>query len=137
MEKITCVSDLKNAIQELENKQAQEWLLLKGQLIATHESFKPVNVIKNTIKEFTSTPSFLGNIFGAILGAKAGDLSKKLVVGDSREPFRNIFGSLMQFGVSNVVSRNPELIKSLAISIIGLFTKKTELKSKDDYEHSV
>lgn len=123
MEKITTGEDLKMAIQQLEDKQNGEWLLLKEQFLITYENLKPLNIIKNTIKDVTASADFKESVIGTTMGLTAGFLSKKLVVGASNNPIKKIAGALLQYGVSAVVARNPETIK-LADVIIKLISKK-------------
>jgi hypothetical protein len=62
MEKITSVEELKKAILLLEIKQANEGALLKEQLMETYESLKPINLIKKSLSDLTSSPDFKGDL---------------------------------------------------------------------------
>ena len=127
MQKIKTVADLKTAIQQLEYKQANQLLSLKEQFHATHESLKPWNVFKNTFKEFTSSPDFKGTILSTTIGLATGYLSKSLVVGASHNPIKKLIGSFLQLAVTNGVSKNPEVVKSMVGNILSFFSKtKTE-----------
>jgi hypothetical protein len=125
MQKIKNVTDLEIAIRQLEFKQAAEWPILKNQFQNTFESLKPLNVLKNTFKEFTSLPDMKDSIIGTSAGLTAGFLSKALVSGVSHNPIVRLLGTVLQLGVTNVVSRNPEAIKSIA-GFVGNFLKKKE-----------
>jgi hypothetical protein len=124
MQKITTVEDLNFAIRQLESKQAQEWPLLKEQFLLTYESFKPMNVLKNTFKELTSSPEIKDNLLGTAVGLTAGFISNTLLGGVSKNPIKSILGSLVQFGISTLVAKNPETIKSVAGTIIKFFGKE-------------
>ena len=126
METITSIAGLKNAIQLLEAEQTAKGILLKEQFQLTFESLKPINILKNTLKEVSSSPLLIDNILGSVVGLATGYLSKKIVVGASGNIFRNILGSMLQFGVTNVVSRHPEGIKSIGQSIFQLLFRKKE-----------
>ena len=126
METITSVVSLKNAIQLLEAEQTVKGIILKEQFQLTFESLKPINILKNTLKEVSSSPLLIDNILGSVVGLATGYLSKKIVVGASGNIFRNILGSILQFGVTNVVSRHPEGIKSIGQSIFQLLFRKKE-----------
>jgi hypothetical protein len=52
MEKISSIAGLKNAIQVLEVQQRIKGHELKEQISLTYESLKPVNLIRNTLKDF-------------------------------------------------------------------------------------
>ena len=55
---ITNITELNAAILLLENKQAQEAILLKEQFNLTYESIKPINFIRSTLKELVTAPDF-------------------------------------------------------------------------------
>jgi uncharacterized protein with beta-barrel porin domain len=112
MKKITSVSELREEIHLLEIKQAIETELLKEQFKITFDNLRPVNLIKNTISELTAGPDFKGNILNTTLSVAAGYLSKKIVVGSTHNPLKNIFGTLLQMGVTHLVSKNANKIKS-------------------------
>ena len=129
MQKISNVTDLKIAIRQLEFKQASEWPILKDQFHHTYESLKPLTVLKNTFKEFTSLPDVKNNITGTLTGLTAGILSKVLVTGSSHNPVRRFLGTMLQLGVTNMVSRNPETIKTMTGYVMNFFNKKDEEKT--------
>jgi hypothetical protein len=131
MNKITTAEGLRSRIQQLEFKQNQELVLLKRQFHYTYDSLKPINILKNTFKEFTASPDIKDNVIGSATGLTAGYLTKALVAKISHDPFTKIIGSLLQLGITNVVSKNPDAIKSLAGFIINFFSKKQEAKTEN------
>ena len=96
---------LSEKIIELQEKRTRKLGLLKGQLHATYESLKPINLIKSTLKEVSSSPEIKSSIFGNVIGFGTGFLTKKLWVGHSHNPIKKLFGTLIQFAISNVVSK--------------------------------
>jgi hypothetical protein len=56
MQNITSSADLKDAIKLLEVEQEMKEQLLRDQLYLTYESLKPLNLLKNTLKEISSSP---------------------------------------------------------------------------------
>ena len=131
MGKITSVAELKSAIELLEVEHALKGQLLKEQLYLTYESLKPINVLKRTLKELTSSPYLIDNIPGTIMGLASGYLSKKLFTGGSGNIFRKLLGSILQFGVTNVVAKNSDVIKSTGLAIFQHFLQKKIMNSKD------
>ncbi len=122
---ITSRAQLKNAIKVLEIEQAIERHLLKEHAHGVYESFKPVNLLKSTLRDITSSSSLMDNIVSTSLGLAGGYLSKKIVVGTSDNVGRKLFGSVVQFGVTNLIAQNPEAIKSFGHYVIHhLFGKK-------------
>lgn len=126
MENITSIAELKKAIQLLEMEQAITRQLLIDQFLLTYESLKPVNILKNTLKDISSSPYLIENIIGTALGLGTGYLSKKIIVGASGNIIRKIFGSVLQFGVTNLVAKHPDAIKS-----IGQFMYQHVIHRKD------
>lgn len=129
MEPITTINELKSAIQILEFERTIKEHKLKEQLFITHESLKPVNLIKSAIHEITSSPYFIDNILGATMGLASGYISKKLIVAGSHNIFRKLFGSILQFGVTNVVAQHSDPIKSVGQFIYQHFLQKKEVNS--------
>jgi hypothetical protein len=124
MQNITNAADLKMAIQSLKVEQEISEELLKAQFRLTYENLKPINIIRNAIKDLTSEPALMDNIVGTTIGLASGYITKKIVVGNSGNIIRKILGSLLEFGVTNVVAKHPEAIKSISQFIFNLFRKK-------------
>jgi hypothetical protein len=131
MQKITTVAGLRDAIRLLEVEQASKGQVLKELLSEVYESLMPVNILKNTLKKFIGKSDMMDDLSGSAMGAASGLLMKKIFIGKSGNAFRKIIGSLLQMGISNIVTQNSDLIKTVGHSIIQyLFGKKT-MKTKN------
>jgi hypothetical protein len=130
MEKITSATGLKNAILILEADQAMQGQLLKKQFYFTYESFKPVSIIKSTLKDIAFSPHLTGNVLAIVVGLTTGFLSKKIFVGSSGNLFRKLLGSFLQAGVTNTVSQHPDAIKSFGQLIFQYFSHKRKMNSE-------
>jgi hypothetical protein len=117
---------LKIEIQRLENELLLKGQLLKDQFKQTYLIFKPASLIKNTLKDITSSPYLLENILVSILGLASGYVTRKIVTGRSSNIFRKMIGSVVQFGVTNLVALHPEAVTSLSQSIIHRINGKKE-----------
>jgi hypothetical protein len=126
MENITTTEELKNAIELLEFEQTNNWQLVKEELFEAFEGLKPLNLIKNTISEATSSPNLIDNVLGVTVGLASGFVSRKIVIGRSVNVIRNLIGSALQFVVTSVVARNPDSIKTVGQTIFQLFRRKKE-----------
>lgn len=127
MQEITSIAGLKNAIQVLEVEQSIKEQQLKEQLFLTYESLRPINLIRNTLKEIFSTTSLSENLSGTAMGMTSGFLLKKIFIGRSGNIFRKLFGSILQFGIAKIIAQNSELIKSAGHTLFQYFlTKKNE-----------
>ena len=124
MQNINSAAELKDAIQLLEAEQSIKGQLLREQLFLTYEGLKPINLLKNALKEISSTPYLIDNISGTAMGLLGGFLSKKIFVGVSGNLIRKLFGSVLQIGVTNLVTQNSEIIKSVGQALIRHFFQK-------------
>lgn len=130
MENISSVSGLKNAIQTLEFEHVYKEQLLKEQLHFTFESLRPANLIKSALHDATSSPYLIDNILGATVGLASGYISRKITIGGSGNRFRKLLGSIIQFGVTNVVAQHPDAIKSIGQFILRHIPRKKEMNSE-------
>jgi len=128
MEKITCAAELKIVIQNLEFEQEVQGQLLKEHFFLTFDSLKPANLIKNTLQDITSSPYLLDNMLGSVMGMFSGYLSKKIAVGTSHNLFRKMAGSLLQFGVTNIVAQHSDILKSVGNFIIDRIRQRKAKK---------
>jgi len=128
MESITTSDELKNAIQILEFDQQIRLQQLKEQVYLTIESLKPVNLIKSTLHEVVSSPYLIDNILGVAMGLTTGYITKKIALGKSVSVIRKILGTLLEFGITNVVAQNAGSIKTFGQSIFQYFMRKKEIK---------
>lgn len=122
MEKINSDIDLRAAILALEEKQSEEANLMKAQFSLAYESVKPINLIKSTFKEVTSSEEIKDHLINTTIGITAGYLSKKLFEGVTHTPLRKLLGTALMFSISNVVAKNPEIVKVAANGVIKLIT---------------
>jgi len=125
MQNIKSRADLKRQIQTLELDHAIKGQLLKTEINITFDSLKPANLIRSMLKDVSSTPYLIENVMGAALGLGSGYLTKKMIVGKSDNVLRKLVGTIVQFGVTNIVAQHSETIKSFGQSILEtIFAKK-------------
>jgi len=131
MQNLTTVAGLRDAIRLLEVEQASKGQQLKEQLSVVYESLMPVNILRNTLKKFFGKSDLIDNLSGSAMGAASGLLMKKIFIGKSGNAFKKLMGSFLQMGISNIVTQNSDLIKSIGHGIIQyLFHNKPEGKSR-------
>ena len=129
MQNITSTLALKDAIQLLEADQAVKGQLLKEQFYITYKSLKTVNLLKNSLHDISSSPYLIDNILSTAMGIASGFLTNKIFVGRSGNIVRNLLGTILQFGVTNVVAQHPAAIKSIGEIIMQFFLRKKETNS--------
>lgn len=117
------VEALRESIRLLEIRQVEEGKILKDQFIITYESLKPVNFIKNTLKEITGSSELKGNLFESISALLTGFITRKILVSSKSNFLKKIMGLIVQFGISNLVSRNADTIRTFLSGVIDKFFK--------------
>jgi hypothetical protein len=117
--KIVSLADLNNAIRLLEEKRQAEGRMVKDQFEVTFESVKPINLIKSTIKEVVSSPELKGNAINTSVGLAAGFVSKAVYVGFSASPVRKLVGTLLMFGITNLITRRGDMIGRIGRKLIA------------------
>ena len=124
MKEIHSETDLRRAILQLENEQADEGKMLKEQFYFTLDSLKPVNLIKNTFKEVVASRDLKENILNASIGLTAGFLSRLFIRSVMKSPVNRLIGNAVMIGITNVVARNPETVKSLGKGFFKMIRRK-------------
>jgi hypothetical protein len=82
----------------LENKQTQELQSLKDQFQVTFESLKPLNFIKSTFSEVTSSPGIGTDLLMGAINLTTSYLSSQIAMGSkSHNPVKKILGSALKF----------------------------------------
>lgn len=133
MKKITSLAELKESIILLEIQRDYEGQLVKEQFKTTYQNFRPANLIKNTFKDLVSAPDFKGNLVDIALSVAAGYVSKKVMVGSTINPIKQLLGTILQMGVTGMVSKNTEGIKSTAINILQHFINKKKAPTLNEF----
>ena len=130
MNKINQTEALNKTIAALQKKKEIEFSLLKEQFQITYESLKPINLIKSTLANVASSPELKNNVLNNVIGLTTGYISKKVILGNTRNPIKILLGSLFQFAVANVVSKHTESLKSTGEIIL-----KRIFRNKDKKDH--
>ncbi len=126
MAKVDSIEQLKQRIALLTIQQANDERLLKEQFKTSFEALKPVNLIKNTFRELSQEPDFKDDLLSAAMGIASGYISKKLAVGNSHNPIKQVLGMLLQVAITSLVSKNADGIKSTIMLLIKKLTSKKE-----------
>jgi hypothetical protein len=115
---------LNERIDLLQSRHTLEFMLLKGQFHHTYNSLKPINLFKRTLKEAIESPGLKENIFNTSVGLATGYISKLLFIKVSHSPLRKILGFALQFGITKIVAKHPEEIKSFGNGVLNLIRNK-------------
>ncbi len=132
MKHLNQTEELNNRIVLLKQKQDLQFNLLRAQFYITYESLKPINLIKGTWKEVMSAPNLKEDLLGSLIGLGTGFLSKKILFGATHNPIKALLGTVLQFGVSNVVSKNSSSIKTFGENLLHRLFSKKPVQSVDN-----
>lgn len=81
----------------------------------TFKSLEPISLIKSAFSELTNVSDFKGNVMDSTLSLATGYLTKKIIFGATKNPFKLLLGTLLQVGVTSLVSKK-------AGGIVSFFT---------------
>ena len=130
MEKQYTKESLQDAIKLLEIKQVKAGQLLKSELLNTYDNLKPINILRNIASEFFSTDKYKQDFVEIVTGLTTGFLTKKIVIGKSRNPFLKIIGLAIQFGITTLVSKKYNALKDSAIQFISRFLEEKKVDTE-------
>lgn len=131
MQKITSTTELRQAIQFLEEEQFMQGQLLKEQFYhVVVQTLQPVNVIKSVLKGSVSSPYLIDNLLDIGLGLATGYLTRRVLVRASGSLFRKLVGSVLQIGVTSAVALRREKIKSFGRSMFARIFRRNEMNHK-------
>lgn len=89
-------------LKELEKQQMAELKQLAGSIV---DSVSPAGIIKSTLKDIAVSPDLRNNVINAAIGLGAGFVGRKIYVGNSKNLFRKITGSAVQFIIANFIRK--------------------------------
>jgi hypothetical protein len=129
MSNITTITDLKSAIQQLENSQASEWIILKQQFLATAKTLKPVNILGDAVKNILASPDLKKNVVNTVFGLTTGLAATKLAMGKTTNPVSNlVVGAIMGIITSTSTSKAVAEIKSIGLNLLKKIIQRKTLK---------
>ncbi|MBK6285923.1 MAG: hypothetical protein IPF54_27465 [Draconibacterium sp.] len=117
---------LKEAIKALEIKQVENEKELRLQLLNVYENLKPINILKNIARDVANTDSLKNDVTNTLASLVSGFISKKIIVGKSKNPFLKLIGVGIQLGMTTLVSKNYDIIKSYIVNFINLIQEKKD-----------
>jgi hypothetical protein len=123
MKKSIELQALTDSINRLQMQRAQELAMLRDQFHSTYESLKPINLIKHTFKEVSSSTEIREGMLNNVIGLTTGYLTKAILIGSSANPIKRIFGTVLQFAVAAMVARNSDSIRSIGNVVLNKIFK--------------
>ncbi len=96
-------------IRQMEKKQIQDKEDVMDHLHTWYEKFTPFELFKTAINDIVPIPATgSSSILQTITGAAAGFISKKLFMGKSHNPIKEILGTLLEVKLAQYFSRVKE-----------------------------
>ncbi len=124
MNKINSGKDLRDAIARLESQQEIEGLIMKEHFQLAYNSIKPINLIKSIFAEVSASEEVKGKIESTTAGLAAGLVTKVLFQGATRSPVKKLLGTALMFGVTKLVSKNPDIVRLISEGVMKVFKRK-------------
>ena len=97
--------ELEQRIAFLKNKQVADFLALKNQYHATMDSFRPINLIKNSFQEAITSPGLKSSLINGAIGLGTTYLTKNLLNEDSANPIKRVLGKVLKFALKNFIEK--------------------------------
>jgi len=119
---------LQEAIKALEIRQAEEEKHLRAQFINVYENLKPINILKNMVKDIATNDSLKYDVTNAVTSLMSGFISKKIIIGRSKNPFLKLLGLGIQFGMTTLVSSKYNFIKDYIANFVNLIQERRDEK---------
>ena len=126
MVKQNAVNLLKESIRLVEIRQTEEGKILKEQFRLTYESLKPVNLIKSSIKDLVGSVEIKNSVFESIFTIVSGYFTQKFIVNSKSNVLMKTLGVLLQYGVTNLISKNSEDVRNFFSNLIQRFINPAE-----------
>lgn len=104
MKTINQKSQLASKIALLRSKQASDFLHLKDQYHITIDSFKPINLIKDSIGDVITSPNLKANLISGTVGFGINLLTKSFLNQQSHNN-KTVLGKVLKFIVSRFIGR--------------------------------
>lgn len=105
--------DLETRIRELEQLHAQQTIELKASFAGILDSISPSNLLNSALKDVVLSPDLRNTAIHTAIGIGAGFLGKKIYVGNSKNIFKKMAGTAVQFLLANFVRKKiPQMTES-------------------------
>ncbi len=112
---------LRENIYILELEKVRDENLLKLQIKYTYENLKPSALLRNSLKNISEIPDLKKDLIQTTVSIMVGYLSKKVLIGATHNPLKQLLGTVLQIGVSSMVSKNADGINNTFHKIYNMF----------------
>jgi hypothetical protein len=133
MQKIKSISELRLEIENLEVAQGLELKEVEFHYEEILKSITPSSVVKSALNVLTDSNDLKDNIVNSTIGLSAGYATKTMYETFSHSPVKKLVGTILMFGITNLVAKNPIIVSTLSTGIFNLiknFTSKKHIKTE-------
>lgn len=120
---IHTMEHLAEAVLRLEERQETEGRILREQFMRSYQSIQPSNLVRSAIHEVTESSELKNHLVSTGVGLLAGHVTKQAYVSVSDSPAKQLIGTAIQFGVTNVVSHHPEVVLAVGKGLFHLLRR--------------
>ena len=96
---------LQGKILFLENKKRENLQDLKLQFEITYQELRPSRLLIRALIDIKEEPEVRGNLFDSLISLAGGFLTKKIFLGKSHSIFKNLFGYVVQYFTTKIISK--------------------------------
>ena len=96
---------LEQKISNLERKREENLLALKVQFQITYHELRPSRLLIRALNDIKEEPEIKGNLFESLISLTGGYISKKIWVGKSHSIVKNLFGYVVQYITTKIISK--------------------------------
>lgn len=105
MKTINQKRELEAKIAFLKSKQAEEFIILRDQYHVTIDSFKPFNLIKNSLEDAITSPNLKASLINGAISLGSNYLTKNVLNEDSTNPIKRVLGKVLKFALKNFIGK--------------------------------
>jgi hypothetical protein len=124
MHKISTVAELKASIRELEMKTKYQEQVVKQDARSTVKSIHPLNLLRIFIKRAANTPDIRSSVINTFVGLLAGTISRKIVIGKSRNIFKRTLGSAIQAAMTRWAFKKLPVFTETVTRLLAKYKQK-------------
>ena len=119
---ITTAAELEKAVEQLHERANQEKDLLRNHFSEIIDSFKPVNLLRSTVKNISGGSAIATAAMGTTVAIGAGVFLKKIIAGKSPNMFKRLLGTLLELAVARSITKNQDAIAVKGIRLLKKIT---------------
>lgn len=119
---ITTAAELEKAVEQLHERANQEKDLLRNHFSEIIDSFKPVNLLRSTVKNISGGSAIATAAMGTTVAIGAGVFLKKIIAGKSPNMFKRLLGTLVELAVARSITKNQDAIAVKGIRLLKKIT---------------